>query len=109
MPIQDGIEWKPNEGGKGYKADAPILGYDVIALVEHALDQMKARGVTLEDVEKTLRNPDESISTAMPNRERFRWNKTARVAIDVVFERHPSCLLIVTAIKIERRLVRRRR
>jgi hypothetical protein len=108
MPIKDGLEWKPGEGGKAYRVDPLILGYDTIALIEHALDQLKARGITLQDVETTLRNPDASIPTAMPDRERFRWNKTARVAIDVVFERHPSCLLVVTAIKIERRLVRRR-
>jgi hypothetical protein len=108
MPNAAGNEWQSEDREQAFKVDPPILGYDTIVLTEHTLDRMSERQLTLEDVKRTLREPDEPVPSGRPDRIRLRRNKTARVAIDVVFEEHPACLLVVSVIKVERRLVRRR-
>jgi hypothetical protein len=40
-------------------------------------------------------------------RQRFRKHKTARVSIDVVFQEKPAHILVITAIKKDRRIVKR--
>ncbi len=87
----------------------PALGRNTIELSGYARLQMGIRGISEDDVLQTLRNPKQFGLPTQPGRERVRWNKTARVAIDVVYEIHPDRVFVVTAIKKVRRIVERRR
>jgi hypothetical protein len=91
--------------------EKPALGHKRILLTGHAQQQMAIRGISVEDVLQTLRHPtkqDLPVQAGRPNRKRFRWNKTARVSIDVVHERIQGELYVITAIKVVRRLGRRK-
>jgi hypothetical protein len=85
------------------------LGRDIIELSGHARLQMGIRDISEDDVLKTIREPTATGLPTQPGRERVRRDKTARVAIDVVYELLPDRVFVVTAIKKERRLVERRR
>src|SRR5438132_13202939 len=83
------------------------LGFNRLLLTIHAQQQMEIRGITLEDVLRTLRQPTSKVPQTQPGRQRLRWNKTARVAIDVVSMPIENELHIVTVIKVTRRMVER--
>jgi hypothetical protein len=85
------------------------LGRDIIELSGHARLQMGIRGISENDVLVTLRNPSQTGLPTQPGRERVRRHKTVRVSIDVVYELLADRVLVVTAIKKERRLVERGR
>ena|SRR5579864_4704535 len=96
---------------RGKRISVPILGFSMVEFTGHALDQMKIRGITEDEVIDTIRNPTETGLPTQPNRHRVRRNKNARIAIDVVYEKEEDdrTLLIVTAIEVQRRLERHRR
>lgn len=94
---------------KLYTLSTPVLGFTQIEVVAHADYQMQVRGLTLEDALTTIANPDQTGLPTQPGRERVRRNKTARVAVDVVYETRSDRLRVITVIRIERRLVERRR
>lgn len=77
-----------------------------VILIGHAQEQMAIRGITQEDVLRTLREPDENIPEDNPLRTRVRRHRTLRFAIDVVYEQHPPVLVVITTIKIESRITR---
>ena len=86
-----------------------VLGFRRLEIVGHARTQMKIRNVSLADVLRTLRNPDEKGLGIQPaGRERVRWHKTARLAIDVVFERLADRIRVIAVISVTRRMVQRR-
>ena len=99
--------WKVEDRARILNESA--LGFDTVTLTGHAQDQMEIRGVTVEDVLKTIRNPTERGLPTQPGRQRFRWHKTIRTAIDVVHMPIENSLFVVTVIKITRRIVERRR
>jgi hypothetical protein len=107
MAKPDDVGWRLEDRAEVYEANPPILGYSTIQVIGHALDRMKARDVTLVDILKVLREPDKTGLPTQPGRERYRRNKTARVAIDVVFERQADRLSVVTTMKRDRRISRR--
>jgi uncharacterized protein DUF4258 len=98
--------WSENAGEILHES---ALGFGVAEVCRHALDRMQSRGMTKRDLLRTVRNPDVTGLPIQPGRERIRWNKTARVAIDVVYERLEDRLFIVTVIRITRPIIGRRR
>jgi hypothetical protein len=84
----------------------PILGRKIIEFTAHALERMEVRDVTQEDVLNTLQQPDETGLPTQPGRTRVRWNKSRRVAIDVVYELEPTFIVIITVVPMDRRILR---
>jgi hypothetical protein len=97
-----------------YRDDSIVLneklrGRELVELTGHVQQRMKERGVSQEDVLNTIRNPTKSVPSTQSGRLRFRWQKTPRTFIDVVFEESKDRVCVVTVIKITRSLIRRRR
>ena len=78
--------------------------FRVIELVGHAQERMKLRGISDYDIVMTLRNPTVKGLPTQPGRLRVRWNKTMRVAIEVVYQEHPDRIVVITALKHIRRI-----
>ncbi len=87
--------------------EEPILGYRTIEIGFHAVERMEQRGVSLEDVLKTLRNGRQVPGKQPRGRIRVKWNKTARLRIDVIFEKLKDRLGVVTVIPFGGGLSRR--
>jgi hypothetical protein len=94
-------------GDAGKAMHVAALGGQLVEIIEHALDQMKIRGITEDDLWKTIKEPDKTGLPTEKGRLRVRRNKTVRVAIDVVYEALPDRLRVITAIKITRRIIER--
>src|SRR5207253_10883396 len=86
-----------------------VLGFRKLEIIGHARKQMKIRDVSVTDILRTLEHPDEKGLRADFGRERHRWNKTTRSAIDVVFERLADRIRAVTVIAKVRRIIERRK
>lgn len=86
-----------------------VLGFKKLEIIGHARKQMKIRDVSVDDVFRTLQQPDETGLRADFGRERYRWNKTTRSAIDVVFEKLADRIRVVTVIAKVRRIIERRK
>ncbi len=84
--------------------DESIGGFKCVELVGHAREQMEIRGLTEADVLNTLRAPDETSLPTAEGRKRVRRYKTARVAMDVVYEERGAKLIVVTVIRFNRRI-----
>jgi hypothetical protein len=69
---------------------------------------MKQRGVSERDVFRTLSRPDVRGLPTQPKRQRVRWNQSASMAIDVVYQERKDVIVIVTVIRIRRAAGRRR-
>jgi len=89
--------WKRSPGRE---VRCSVLGYELVWFTRHALDRMKQRGVTQAEVLAVLQEPDKKGLKTQPDRERWRKNRSRKVAIDVVFERWPDKICIVTVIVI---------
>jgi hypothetical protein len=106
------IKWKPikvEDRDKTVLLTEPIMGYTKIMFIGHAQDRMEDWGLTENDALKTLKSPDATGLPTDPGRERVRRNKTALTAIDVVYEKKPDLLRVITVIKVKRRLIQRKR
>ena len=86
---------------------AEVRGFPAVELSGHALRQMTIRDITRDQVLETMRKPDLTGLPTEAGRYRFRRHKTARISIDVVFEELATHILVITAIKIERGIVKR--
>jgi hypothetical protein len=86
--------------GKEVSLSEPLLGKDKVWFTRHAIDRMKLRRIEQSEVFATLRNPTRKGLPTQPHRERWRKKISVRSAIDVVFERWPDKLAIVTVILI---------
>jgi hypothetical protein len=65
----------------------PILGFTKLELIGHALDQMKVRDISKDDVLLTLSDPSETGLPTQPGRKRYRRSKVGGgKPVDVVFE-----------------------
>jgi len=78
-----------------------ILGYSTVWFTRHALTRMKQRGVTQAEVFQVLKSPNRKGLRTQPGRERWRKTRSAKYAVDVVFERWPEQLCVVTVILIQ--------
>jgi hypothetical protein len=75
----------------------PIRGRKKVEFSVHALDQMEIRGITRDEVLRTIREPHKTGLPTQPNRKRFRRYRSVKKAIDVVFEEANDRVIIVTA------------
>lgn len=73
-----------------------MLGYDKVWFTRHALERMKQRGVSEQQVFRVLEQPTKKRLKTQAGRERWR-----RDCVDVVFERWPDKLCIITVMVIE--------
>lgn len=79
----------------------PLLGYDQVEFTHHAVERMRERRISREDVYRTIQNPDMTSLPAEPNRQRVRWNKGQQHAIDVVYELTTAYLRVITAFRVD--------
>ena len=109
MPVNGlPVNRKVVEGNLLLQLGAAIEGYQVVEIISHALERMAERQISEQDVLNTLRDPDEKGLSTQPGRKRVSRNKTARVAIEVVYEELTDRLRVITALKRPRRISGRR-
>lgn len=77
-----------------------LLGFDLVEFTQHALSRMAQRGITRDDVYRTVGNPDYTGLATAPHRHRVRWDKSVNFCIDVVYEICPKHIRIVTAMRV---------
>ena len=96
--------------GDLYEINPPVLGYSKVEVTGHARERMEMRDIELQEALEVLATPHivDGLDT-QPGRKRYRRNKTAMTALDVVFEERPDRLVITTAIKLQRRIIERKR
>ncbi len=82
----------------GEEVNYAVLGYDKVWFTRHAVLRMKQRRVSREDVFLVLEEPTRKGLNTQPGRHRWRRERTGRRAVDVVFEKWPDKLCIVTVI-----------
>jgi hypothetical protein len=90
-------------GGKlpGLVIKCPRMrGFTKIEFSEHALQQMKIRGITQGDVLNTISNPAKTGLPTPSPRKRFRRYISNTRSIDVVFEDMKDRMVVVTAMKV---------
>src|SRR5947208_9482901 len=80
-------------------------GVNTLEIIWHARERMRERGITQDDVVRTLERPDEErLSEKQPGRSEAFWNKTALVQIKVVFEARADRIRVISTSKKQRRL-----
>ena len=85
-------------GAKVVILDPPILGRDRLEFCFHALEQMKIRRISEQDVLAVIRLPDTVGLPTQPRRERVRrFKKRPTKAIEVVYELRQDRIIVVTA------------
>ncbi|MSR57896.1 MAG: DUF4258 domain-containing protein [Planctomycetaceae bacterium] len=77
-----------------------ILGVNVLELTKHAIDQMRIREVKEDEVIRVIRGPQVKNLATQGNRERVRRFRGTKRAVDVVFERLPDRIRVITVIVI---------
>ena len=97
----------PDKPSKVVHLPNPILGYKIVEFGYHALERMEQRSVSEEDVLKALVAGRQVPGRQPPGKTRIRWNKTARLRIDVVYEKMQDRLGIVTVIPFGGGIARR--
>jgi hypothetical protein len=90
--FQPGIEYKKQ-----------VLGFPTIYFNQHALERMRERGITLDEVFRAIENPDITGLKTQPGRIRSLWKKSNDVAIEVVYEVQVSRVRVVTTWKSDPR------
>jgi hypothetical protein len=100
---------RPEQQPKSKVINYRLLGSDFVEFGYHALQRMKQRDISEQDVLRAVENPDERLPVNQPGRLRVRWHKTTMIAIDVVYEQQGNRVGIVTAVKFQKHLARRRR
>lgn len=76
-----------------------LKGKRLVEICSHALDRMKERGISTEDVLRAIRKPTRTIyKDAL--RRRVRKHRTASIAVDVVYETEQDRLIVVTVIDV---------
>jgi hypothetical protein len=85
-----------------------VLGFEMVEIVGHALERMKERGISTEEVIATLKNPDETGLPTQAGRKRVRRNKTSGSAIEVAYEEYKDRIRVITVMRAERRIAKGR-
>jgi hypothetical protein len=92
---------QPLRHAPGEEVKHSVLGYSRVWFTRHAIDRMNERNVSREEALSVLEHPTQKgLKT---QRGRFRWRKkrTAGTSIDVVFEKWPDKVCIVTVMVIQ--------
>ena len=80
----------------GREVEYSVLSYERVWFTRHALERMKQRGVSEQQVFRVLEQPTKKGLRTQVDRERWR-----RGRVDVVFTRWPDNLCIITVIVVE--------
>lgn len=80
-----------------------VLGLTHVELTWHAQQRMKSRGIADAELLATIKSPNKIIPTSQPDLVRARKIRNARIAVDVVYKKMDDRILVITAIRIERR------
>ena len=80
--------------GIGHVIQENLLGCKTVAFDEHAIDRMRERKVSEDEVLDVLRNPTRTGLPTLPNRFRYRQADAAGDWIDVIFERDPTQIVV---------------
>ena len=91
---------------KGKIIRASVLNVQLVEFSYHALERMRSREVTEEDVLSAVRNPTKTGLGAEPGNEHIRWEKDRRTLIDVVYAKKADRVGIITIWKTRRSLIR---
>ena len=86
----------------GELIEATVRGFELVELTRHALDRMKVRGISINQILETLRNPRKTGLPTQPGRKRFRGALNKARAVDVVFEEKTDRIVVVTVVEVER-------
>jgi len=81
----------------------PLRGFTKVEFTTHAIEQMKIRNLTRDEVLKTIRDPQETGLRTQANRQRFRRYRSKKRALDVIFEEHEDRIIVVTAMIVSLR------
>jgi hypothetical protein len=81
-------------GIPGIEVAHSVLGYDKVWFTRHAIQRMKQRRVSREQVFSVLERPAKKGLRTQAGR--FRWRRNG---IDVIFEKWPDKLCIITVIR----------
>ena len=87
---------------RGLTLKRRLLGYEKVHFTGHALQRMKQRGITREDVFRTIENPDVVGLPTVLKTFRVRWEKTDSFGIDIVYALGTDAIRVITAIKIRK-------
>jgi hypothetical protein len=106
MPEDDSgfRSYRPPKKGKVIRAS--VLDVHVVEFSYHALERMRTREITEEDVLSAVRNPTKTGLGAEPGNEHVRWEKNRRTLIDVVYAKKANRVGIITVWKTKRSLIR---
>jgi hypothetical protein len=78
-----------------------LKGKGLVEICSHALNRMKERGISIDEVIRAIRKPTRTgLPTAAP-RHRVRKHRSPTEAIDVVYEIEDDRIIVVTAIHIK--------
>lgn len=80
---------------------AKVGRFEKVEFVPHALDRMKERRVTQDDVLEALRNPTIRDLPADVPRKRIAWTKSKSKILSVVYDEKPDILLVITVYWLE--------
>jgi hypothetical protein len=94
------LQQRLRPGKKGITVERPVLDFDFVYFTHHALIRMKERGVRRSEVFAVLDSPDKKGLKTEPGRERWRKKRSKSLGVDVVFERWPTKICIVTVMVI---------
>jgi hypothetical protein len=88
----------PTEIRHGEEVAHSVLGFNKVWFTRHALLRMKQRHISQTDVFLVLEEPIQKGLKTQPGRYRWRRGTVHHRAIDVVFEKWPDKVCIVTVI-----------
>lgn len=106
MPPEDGkrhfrrMQQRIRPAKQGVTVEHSVLEFDHVYFTHHALVRMKERRVRQSEVFAVLESPDKKGLKTEPGRERWRKKRSRSLGVDVVFERWPTKICIVTVMVI---------
>jgi hypothetical protein len=80
-----------------------LRGFTRVEFTVHAIEQMAMRGLTRDEVFKTIREPEATGLPTQSGRKRFRRYRTEKRALDVIFEEVEDRIIVVTAMIVSLR------
>ena len=77
----------------------------MIEITPHARKRMEERGITIEQVEETVQNPEGTIEVKHGRKASYRRYGSKFVV--VIYEEEGENVLVITALKVDERRLRR--
>jgi hypothetical protein len=86
---------------RGKLVRVKLKGKPLLEICSHALERMKERGISVDEVIHAIRKPTRTGLPTPPPRRRVRKHRTRSEAVDVVYEVETDRIIVVTAILIK--------